>query len=398
MLQVRRLVPVPARRPRRPRPSRGPRSRRARRRRSRRARGGGRQARASAISSSATTSAASGFARASIDSAIAASRSGVAEQLLDLPPQVELRPRGRRRLPRPARSTGVLRLVVGGRVRIRDEQRRLARGRDLPHRAPGARDDEVGRGQRGSELVGEREQPVVVAPRTPVELGKVPLAGEVEDGRARSARRPRRQPRSAPRALAAAEDEHDRPVRGKPERRSRLAPRGRARARRNRAADHAVLRPLAALERESAKNALRERCGEAVREPELGVRLHERGRDPQEPGRGDHGAADVPPAPRTASGRRRRRIRTQAAGDQRRGRRAREVEPRPARQALDAEGVELEAGRARQPLLDGVRPTGERDGRAAALQRLGDRERGQDVTRRPAGGDQEPWRWTRRHG
>ena len=131
----------------------------------------------------------------------------------------------------------------------------------------------------------------------------------------------------------------------------------------------------------------------------VAIGLHEGGRDPQEPGGRDHGAAHVPtgaedgvgtPTPQDPH--------AGGGGRQVADERAREIEPRPAGEALDREGVEVEAGRARQPLLNGLRPTGERDERAAVLQRLGDRERGQDVTRRPAGGDQELWRWTRRHG
>lgn len=132
----------------------------------------------------------------------------------------------------------------------------------------------------------------------------------------------------------------------------------------------------------------------------MGVRLGECSGDPQRSRGQNHRAADV------AAGAE-HRVRTAAAQDPEAGRgrrdvageRPEEAKARPAGQALDAERVELEAGRAREPLFDGVRPTGERDGRAAAQQRLGDRERGQDVPCRPAGGDQEPSRWTpRRHG
>jgi hypothetical protein len=69
-----------------------------------------------------------------------------------------------------------------------------------------------------------------------------------------------------------------------------------------------------------------------------------------------------------------------------------------ARNPLDPEGVELEACLPGEPLLDRVRPTGERDGRASAAERLGYRERGQHVTGRSSGCDQEHRRLTRRHG
>jgi hypothetical protein len=131
----------------------------------------------------------------------------------------------------------------------------------------------------------------------------------------------------------------------------------------------------------------------------VGVRLHDRGRNTEDARRRDHRAADVPsraedgvgpsPSQNPQAGRRRERVE---------GEHAEEPKARTAGQALDPKRVELEPRGARQPLLDGVRPTGERDGRAVALKRLGDRERGQDVPGRPAGGDQEPWRSTLLHG
>ena len=50
----------------------------------------------------------------------------------------------------------------------------------------------------------------------------------------------------------------------------------------------------------------------------------------------------------------------------------------------------LEARVAGEPLLDRVRPSGERDEAAAPAERFGYRERGQDVTGCSSGGDQEP--------
>ena len=121
--------------------------------------------------------------------------------------------------------------------------------------------------------------------------------------------------------------------------------------------------------------------------------------DPQRSGREHHGAADV--AARAEHG-----VGTSSAQDpQARGGRHRRARQRPhgaerglARNALDAEGVELETGLGREPLLDRVRPTGERDEAAAPTERLGYRERRQDVTGCSSGGDQEPWLLTRRHG
>ena len=130
------------------------------------------------------------------------------------------------------------------------------------------------------------------------------------------------------------------------------------------------------------------------------VRLGQCRPDPEGPRREHHRPADV--APGTEN-----RVGSAAAQDARAGgrrdqvtrERPREAKAEAPREALDPEGVELEAGGAREPLLDGVRPTGERDVRAAAPQRLGDCECRQDVPGGPARGDQEPWRWTRRrHG
>ena len=131
----------------------------------------------------------------------------------------------------------------------------------------------------------------------------------------------------------------------------------------------------------------------------MGVGLGQGGGDPEDGGGEHHRPADVPARPEDG-------VRAPPAQDSRTGRGRDRVarqgaeEPRAegTRQSLDLERVEVEARAEREPLLDGVRPTGERDGRAAALQRLCDRERGQRVTGRPAGGDQVCQSWKRRHG
>ena len=90
----------------------------------------------SAISSSATTSAASGRASARIESAIAGeprARRRVAPSL-DAEGRAPAPARGLR--PRPLEVTRVLCLVLRRRVRVRDEQGRLAGGRDLPDHPP----------------------------------------------------------------------------------------------------------------------------------------------------------------------------------------------------------------------------------------------------------------------
>ena len=54
----------------------------------------------------------------------------------------------------------VERLVVGRRVRIRHEDRRRPRGRELPHGASGPRDGDVGRGEHVAEVLRLRHQHV----------------------------------------------------------------------------------------------------------------------------------------------------------------------------------------------------------------------------------------------
>jgi hypothetical protein len=131
----------------------------------------------------------------------------------------------------------------------------------------------------------------------------------------------------------------------------------------------------------------------------VGIRLRQRSGDPQERSGEHHGAAHVaagaedgvrpPPPEDPEAGGGRDDVPTQGSE---------EPQARVTRQPFHPERVEVQPRGARELLLDGVRPTGERDGPAAALQRLGDRERGQDVAGRSAGGDQEPCCWTRRHG
>ena len=116
----------------------------------------------------------------------------------------------------------------------------------------------------------------------------------MKDGRARSA--PKRLDHElveARRSLAAAEDEQHTGPRRQVEGATALGPRGRAVPGRDRAAGDAVLRPVAALDREREEDPPRERRREPVRKPEVRVRLHERRRDPH-PRRGvDHRPRDV---------------------------------------------------------------------------------------------------------
>ena len=120
----------------------------------------------------------------------------------------------------------VERLVVGGRIRIGDEDRRRARGGELPDGAAGARDRDVGRGEDVAEAVRLRHQDVAGPAHPFGERGVVALAGDVQDRRpslgpggrppsrsASSRRRGRRRPR--PRARRARSRTAPSPRRGR---------------------------------------------------------------------------------------------------------------------------------------------------------------------------------------
>ena len=103
------------------------------------------------------------------------------------------------------------------------------------------------------------------------------------------------------------------------------------------------------------------------------------------------GPATNPPPPSTTSGL--RAAQDAAAGARRRAReqqRAGERDRRPAREAGDAEGVELVAGFRNETRFDAIRRPGERHVYAALRQRVRYCERGQDVSCRPPGCDQTP--------
>ena len=85
-------------------------------------------------------------------------------------------------------------------------------------------------------------------------------------------------------AERAAEDEHDLGVGRETERGTRLGARARQRTRRDRPADRPVLLPVAA-DGQREEDAVGERRGEPVREPEVRVGLGERARDPAQPRR-----------------------------------------------------------------------------------------------------------------
>ena len=305
-----------------------------------------RRAAASAISSSATVVAASGRASLCIAAPISARRAGAARSSVSLVSEVEVPLGDDDCCSTSLEPACVLRLVIRGRLRVRDEQRRAARRRDLPHRAAGPRDDDVGSGERRAEVVGERKQPVPGAPDEIRKIGVVALAGQVEhrgpllaEGFDRCLVQPAR-----PEASAA--DEDDGAVRRQVEAPPRLGGIDRhERASRDRPPDHPVLRALSTGDRIAEEDALRERHGQAVGEAEVCVRLGDRRRD-AEAARGEHHGPghvapspedDVGPAPaQDAGGRGGRAGRDESSAERRHA--------RGARQPAHAEAVELEAG------------------------------------------------------
>ena len=187
-----------SRRPPRPTRARRARARSSRRRRSRRTRGAYPRAAASAISSSAICSAASGRATLSIAALILASRPGSSSSeraVSGARPSslsgITIAPPARLEVAR------VLRLVIGGRERVRHEHRRQPGGRELPDRRAAAHQREIRRAVGRAEPVEHRQQHVV-RPRDARRAARRSRARPRCAGRPdRSRRRPRPPARSA---------------------------------------------------------------------------------------------------------------------------------------------------------------------------------------------------------
>src|SRR6266566_5132987 len=76
----------------------------------------------------------------------------------------------------------VLRLVIHGRMRIRDEDRRQPGCRELPDRAARTGEGQVGRAIGRADLVRERKQTIVGPRDTVAKRSVVPLTAKVQDG------------------------------------------------------------------------------------------------------------------------------------------------------------------------------------------------------------------------
>ena len=186
--------------------------------------------------------------------------------------------------------------MVGGRERVGHEDRRFARGGELPHRPARTREDEVGRAESGAELVGERHELVVRAGDSILQPLELALAREVEDCGTRSAEAFDDDVVQARRSLAPAVHEQDARARRQVEHAASFRLRCRAIAGRDRAAGHAVLRSLTPLDGKREEDPLRERRREPVGETEVRVCLHQRRGNVQPGGRVDHRPRDVAPA------------------------------------------------------------------------------------------------------
>ena len=197
-------------------------------------------------------------------------------------------------------------------------------------------------------------------------------------------------------ALAAPEDEDDRPVGGERKQLAGRCPLRRLRASGNGPANDAVLGLGEALDRIGKENTPREGRGHPVREAEMGVGLGQRGRNPAQPGGEDHRpgyvAASAEHDIRPAAS---QDLSSRGNGERRRPERARELRAEAPRETLHAEDVQLETR-----LADEARVSVGRDDdlRSARPERFGDRECRQDVSCCSACGDQALRRWRRRHG
>ena len=284
----------------------------------------------------------------------------------------------------PARVRG---LVVGGGVRIRDEDRRepvLGELEDRPAR-PG--DGEVGGREREAE--GDEVVAQVVVRAGGGEVGEVAPAGDVEDAVGRVGERGDGGVVDAARAERAAEDEHAALLRADPE----LLPRTGAvgDARRDRAAGDAVAVAGAAREREGEADARGAGREQAIAQPEVRVGLGEDERDPQRQRRGADRAGDVAAAPQ-------HRVRAAAPEDRagvlqrQRGLRDRagRLQRVAAADPLDPDRVERVA-RGGNELGLGALAADEADLRALSPQRVGHRDGRHHVSGRPAGRDHDPW-------
>src|SRR4029079_4063405 len=190
-------------------------------------------------------------------------------------------------------------------VRCWDERRRAPCRGDLPDGATGASNDEVSRGKRSPEVVGERKQPVLASgdplPESGVvrvrgaerERGIVALAGQMQHGRTRGGECLERSLVEPLRALAATEDEDDGALLRKLEAAASVDRVARLRARRDRPAYDLVLRRLESLYRIGEEPDPRATRRQAGRQGEECSCLRQGGGNPHASGGEHHRPRDV---------------------------------------------------------------------------------------------------------
>ena len=260
-------------------------------------------------------------------------------------------------------------------MRVRNEDGGRPRGRELPDGPTRPRDREIRRCQGRPEVLGRGHEHVVVAPHARPYGLVVALARHVQDRRASFAESLDRELVQRLRACEAAEDCEHRTVGRQPEERAALLLRrtevcggiGRPTTRYFRSS-----RPSIAYARKTPGQRRRQ----PVREPEVGVRLGQRRRDPAQACREHHRPGDVPAAAEHHVRTPPREDPLHAKGARRPARRADETDRRASREARDGEGVELEAGVRNEPRLDAVGRPGERHrhpARAKSFARLRER-------------------------
>ena len=382
--------PGPSHRPRPPTRGRGRRRTRGRRRRCRRTRGAYPPKAASAISSSAISSAASGLAIERIAALIDFSRAGWASSSSTSAGTRPSSGSGTTTAPPPRSKWRAFRVwwsevACGYGTRIG----RRARGGELPDGAARPRDREVGCREGGAELGGRRHEHVVAPVHATAQALVVALAGDVQYRRALVAVGVDGEVVEAARAGERAEEGDHRCLPGQVETATAFFLRDAAMVGRHRPAGDAVLRAVAPRDAVGEEDAARERRRQPVGESEMRIRLRQCGRELLPPGRVDHRPGDVaaaaeddmrPPPLQDRRTRPRRATGPQERPEQRHRRTARE--------ARDLERVELVPGLRDEPSLDPIRRPGERHADASVAQRRCDRERRQDVPGCSAGGDQ----------
>src|SRR6266498_5703390 len=172
--------------------------------------------------------------------------------------------------------TRILVLVVSRGEESGNEDRRLSRSGELPHRATGARENEIARAERGPKLLREREEAVVRTHDPRQQLVVVARPAKVENRRTGGCEGLQRELVQQPRAKRSAEHEQHRTHLGQTEDMTRFRLRNHSRPLRNRPPRHPILLTATALDRKRQEDATGERRRQAVRQTQVRVGFHQR--------------------------------------------------------------------------------------------------------------------------